>query len=417
MLTLNRWKATTALLLTASMNAGAVVPLVAPILAPAPAVAQSNAFRDVPNGYWAEDFISQLVQRGVIAGFPDGTFRPDAPVTRAQYSAMLRKAFNKAKLRNSVRFLDVPSNYWALGAIDEAYEMGYLSGYPGGTFRPELNIPREQVLVSLANGSGFNPNQPVDTTLGYYNDSLSISGYARSPIAAATEEGIVVNYPILQTLNPTRNATRAEVAAFLYQALVSEGAVSPIASSYIVRPTQVATDFRIPAGTSIPVTYSRDKILLVREETVPVTLDVATNITTPDGQLLIPRDTEVVGELRPANNGTQFVARELVFANGSRVALNANSQVITTTESVSQGTSVTTLLRNAAIGSAAAAAISGVTGDRTITAGEVLLGTGSGLLATLIQRLIGSGRVDLLVVEPDTDLNLTLGSDLTLSTR
>ncbi|MDY7015164.1 MAG: S-layer homology domain-containing protein [Cyanobacteriota bacterium] len=417
MLKLNRWKATTALFLTASMNAGVVAPLVAPILAPAPAVAQSSGFRDVPNGYWAEDFIDELVDRGVIAGFPDGTFRPDAPVTRAQYSAMLRKAFNKAKLRNAVRFLDVPSSYWAVSAIDEAYEMGFLSGYPGGTFRPELNIPREQVLVSLANGLGYNPAQPVNTTLDYYNDSLGISSYARSPIAAATEKGMVVNYPILQTLNPVRNATRAEVAAFLYQALVSEGSASPVASAYIVRATPVATDFRIPAGTSIPVTYEREKILLVQEETVPVTLNVATNITTPDGKLLIPKDTRVAGELRPANNGTQFVAQELVFANGERVPLNANSQVITTTESVRQGTSVTTLLRNAAIGSAAAAAISGVTGDRTITAGEVLLGTGSGLLATLIQRLIGAGRVDLLVVEPDTDLDLTLRSDLVLSAR
>ncbi|MBD2579079.1 S-layer homology domain-containing protein [Oscillatoria sp. FACHB-1406] len=415
MLKLNRWKATTALVLTASMNATAIAPLVAPMLAPAPAMAQSTGFRDVSDSYWAADFIQQLVQRGVIAGFPDGTFRPDAPVTRAQYSAMLRKAFNKGKIRDKVSFVDVPSTYWAMSAIDEAYEMGFLSGYPGRIFQPEQNIPREQVLVSLANGLNYTTTRTVNETLSYYNDFSSISSYARSPIAAATEKNMVVNYPILKTLNPVRNATRAEVAAFLYQALVSQNSASAIASNYIVSLSPIVTDFRIPAGTSIPVTYERDKIVLMQEETVQVELVVATNITTSDGTLLIPKGSKVLGELRPATGGTQFVSKEIVFANGTRKAFNATSQVITQTETVRQGSSLVNLLKNAAIGSAAAAAISGVTGDRTITASEVLIGTGAGLLASLVQRLIGAGSVDVLVVEPNTDLNLTLRSDFVVS--
>lgn len=417
MLKLNRWKATTALLLTLGMNAGTVAPLVAPMVAPAPAMAQSGGFRDVPNGYWAEDFIEELVDRDVIAGFPDGTFRPDAPVTRAQYSAMLRKAFKKTKIRDKVRFVDVSSNYWAISAIDEAYEMGFLSGYPGNIFRPEQNIPREQVLVSLSSGLNYTATRSVSETLAFYNDSVSISSYARNAIAAATEQKMVVNYPILKTLNPTRVATRAEVAAFIYQALVSEGTASAISSSYIVSLEPIATEFRIPAGTSIPVTYEREKILLMQEETVQVELAVATNITTPDGTLLIPRNSKVLGELRPANGGTQFVAREIVFANGERKAFNATSQIITKTETVRRGSAIGNLLKNAAIGSAAAAAISGVTGDRTITAQEVLIGTGAGLLASVIQRLIGAGSVDLLVVEPNTNLDLTLRSDFVVSAR
>ncbi|MBE9117611.1 S-layer homology domain-containing protein [Lusitaniella coriacea LEGE 07157] len=417
MLNLNRWKATTALFLTFGMNLGAVAPLVTPLIAAAPAAAQSAGFRDVPDGYWAEDFIGALVNRGVIAGFPDGTFRPNAPVTRAQFSAMLKGAFNKAKVRNTINFVDVPSTYWATPAIDNAYETGFLSGYPGSIFRPEQNIPREQVLVSLSNGLNYTSTQPVNQVLDYYNDSSNISNFARPPIAAATENDMVVNYPILQTLNPNRNATRAEVAAFIYQALVSQNAAPPIASAYVVSPTPIATEFRIPAGSSIPVTYEYDKILLMQEETVPVTLTVPTNITTPDGQLLIPTGTKVAGDLKPATGGTQFVAKELIFANGERQAFQATSQVITETETIRQGSAALNILKNAAIGSAAAAAISGVTGDRTIAASEVLIGTGVGALTSLIQRFIGARSVDLIAVEPNTDLNLTLGNDLVVGIR
>jgi hypothetical protein len=413
MLKLNRWQSTTALFLTVSMSASAI----APMLAPMAAIAQSSRFSDVSSNYWAADFINALVSRGVIAGFPDGTFKPDAPVTRAQFSSMLQGAFNKGAIRNTVSFIDVSSNHWARRSIDNAYQTGFLSGYPGNIFRPEQNIPREQVLVSLANGLDYSASQSVNQVLSYYNDQASISTYARSPIAAATEEKMVVNYPTLTNLNPTRNATRAEVAAFIYQALVAENQASPIASAYIVSPTPIATEFRIPAGTTIPVRYEQDKIVLMEDETLPVTLTVATNITTTDGKLLIPRDSQVVGELRPVNGGTQFVAQQLVFPNGERKAFNATSETITTTETIRSGSSITNLLKNAAIGSAAAAAISAVTGDRTVTAGEVLIGTGSGALASLIQRFLGLNSVDVLVVNPDTDLNLTLDNDLVVSIR
>lgn len=413
MLKINRLQSATALLLTAGMSLSTI----AQMLVPGAALAQSTRFSDVSSNYWASNYINALVSRGVIAGFPDGTFKPDAPVTRAQFSSMVQGAFDKGAIRNSVNFIDVPSNHWARRSIDNSYRTGFLSGYPGNIFRPEQNIPREQVLVSLANGLDYSANQSVNQVLSYYNDQGGISSYARPSIAAATEKSMVVNYPVLKNLNPQRNATRAEVAAFIYQALVAQGQAPEIASAYIVPPTQVATEFRIPAGTTIPVRYEQDKILLMDDETLPVSLTVATNITTTDGKLLIPRDSRVVGELRPSNGGTQFVAQQLIFPNGDRKSFNATSETISTTETIRSGSSVTGLIKNAAIGSAAAAAISAVTGDRNVTAGEVLIGTGGGALASLIQRFLGLNSVDVLVVNPDTDLNLTLDNDLVVSVR
>lgn len=414
---LNRWKSGTALLLALGLTTGTVTPMVASLVAPTPVFAQTTNFSDVPSNYWARDFIAALASRNIIAGFPDGTFRPEAPVTRAQFAAMVSNAFNVPAVRSSVNFTDVPSNYWARNAIRTAYERGFLSGYPGNIFRPEQNIPREQVLVSLASGLNYSPTASVGTTLGYYNDASGISGYAQNNIAAATERGLVVNYPVVRSLNPTRSATRAEVAAFIYQALVNQGQANAITSPYIVSlapTTPPVSSFRIPTGTALPVSYNAEKILVTRDERAPLTVTIAQNITTSNGVTLIPLGSQVVGELQPSQNGTRFVAQTLRLPNGRELAINATSPVITTTETVRKGATVGTLLRNAVLGSAAAAAIAGVTGDRTIETYEVLGGTAVG---TLLGLFLGRESVDLVRVDPQTDLNLTLNQDLVISTQ
>jgi len=411
---LNRWKSGTALLIALGLTTGAVAPLMTTLINPAPVFAQTTGFSDVPSGYWARDFIAELAQRNIIAGFPDGTFRPEAPVTRAQFAAMVRKAFNKNKIRNSTNFVDVSSSYWAYSAIQEAYQMGFLAGYPGNVFNPEQKIPREQVLVSLANGLTYTATNAVATDLQIYNDTSSISDYARNSIAAATEKQIVVNYPNVSSLNPGRNATRAEVAAFIYQALVSSGEATALNSPYIVGTRQVATEFRIPAGTTLPVNYNKDKILVTADEKAPLTLTVGANVTTSDGTVLIPSGSQISGQLQPATGGTQFVAQNLTLPNGRQYALNASSQIITKTEQIKKGTSVTTIVKDAALGAAAAAAVSAVTGDRAIATEEVLGGLGIG---GLIGLFTGKSTVDLVVVDPQTDLNLKLNQDLVISTR
>ncbi len=181
---LNRWKSKCAAFMAVGITASAVAPLVAP----APSFAQTNSFYDVSSNYWAAPFIQELAQRGVIAGFPDGSFRPDAPVTRSQFAAMIRKAFNKQQERQPINFVDVSSNYWAYSAIQEAYSTGFLSGYPGRVFRPTQNIPREQVLVSLSNGLDYVASGNVQSTLGYYNDAYNISNYARGPHRRSNRE-------------------------------------------------------------------------------------------------------------------------------------------------------------------------------------------------------------------------------------
>lgn len=185
-------------------------------------------------------------------------------------------------------------------------------------------------------------------------------------------------------------------------------APAPASAQYFPQETQVT----IPAGTSIPVRYDNaEKIVVSTNETVPVTLRVATNIINRRGVVLIPAGSQIVGQLQPVQGGAQFVASELVTSQGRRQEINATSRVITRTQQVQQGVDTGNILKGAVLGSAAAAGISGIVGNRHISAGKVLLGTGVGAAGG---ALLGRKKVDVVVIKPNTDLNLTLRSALPL---
>ncbi|MDZ8261880.1 DUF1565 domain-containing protein [Nostoc sp. ChiQUE01b] len=190
------------------------------------------AFKDVPANYWAKIYIEALASQNIIAGFPDGSFKPNEPVTRAQFATIVTKALTPPAKRAAIKFKDVASNFWAYAAIQSAYQSQFVSGYPDGTFKPQQQIPRVQALVSLANGLGLTANN--QNVLSFYTDAAQIPNYAIAPVAAATAKQLVINYPTAKQLNPNREATRAEVAAFVYQALVNAGRAQPIPSSYLV---------------------------------------------------------------------------------------------------------------------------------------------------------------------------------------
>ncbi len=168
----------------------------------------------------------------------------------------------------------------------------------------------------------------------------------------------------------------------------------------------------IPAGATLPLEYDKDKILVTKEETIPITLTVAANIRDRSRNTLIPYGTEVTGQIEPVGNGRSgsiFVANELIFADGTKQFIDGKSQPVTRTETVSRGTDSGDILRGAAIGAAAAAVLSEIFGD--ISVGEVLGGAGLGAIAGL---LLGGNEVELISIDPNQDLDITLDSDLAL---
>ncbi|MDB9374629.1 S-layer homology domain-containing protein [Nodularia sphaerocarpa] len=205
----------------------------------------TRMFSDL-TGHWTADFVEALVNRGAISGFPNGTFAPDAPINRAQYAAIIAKTFQLPKTNQANKFTDVNPSFWAASAILQAAEMGFISGFPDGTFRPGQNLTKVQAIVSIVNGLKLTGGNPQ--VLNVYRDRVQIPTYATNAVAIATQSLLVINYPEQEQLEPLRDITRGEVATLIYQALVAKSGekAMAIASAYIVRP-----DVNLPGFTDI----------------------------------------------------------------------------------------------------------------------------------------------------------------------
>lgn len=105
----------------------------------------SNTFSDVAKSHWAANYIGYMQQFGIITGYADGSFRPDASVTRAEFSAIASRF--ETLTEGTKSFSDVPSSHWAAKYINFAATRGWVNGYADGTFRPNNSITRAEVAA------------------------------------------------------------------------------------------------------------------------------------------------------------------------------------------------------------------------------------------------------------------------------
>ncbi|MEM7591936.1 MAG: S-layer homology domain-containing protein [Cyanobacteria bacterium P01_A01_bin.83] len=195
---------------------------------------------DVTPDYWAFPFVKQMRDQGLVPELGrNQEFDPDALITRASMATLVSQAFEQQPATAQTKqFKDVTDNNTLAQDIDQAVRTGFMRGYSNDEFRPLENIPRYQVLVTLATGLGLEPSQDAEQILQQFNDGSQMPDWAKQQVAAATEAGLVVNPPGASpnALIPERPATKAEVAAMIHQALVSQGKLEPLESEYIVKP-------------------------------------------------------------------------------------------------------------------------------------------------------------------------------------
>jgi hypothetical protein len=194
------------------------------------------AFKDIPQNYWATPFISALAANKLVQGTSDNIFEPEKPINRAEMAALISEAFVQKPSLESKNFKDVAKDNAIATNIDKAVRTGFMRGYSNDVFQPEEDIPRYQVLVALVSGLKLQPTKDVDTTLNIFTDAEELPNWARNQVAAAIENGLLVNPPGLDVnnLKPNQPATRAEVAAMIHQALVKSGKLKEVFSEYIV---------------------------------------------------------------------------------------------------------------------------------------------------------------------------------------
>jgi hypothetical protein len=219
---------------SASPSASPSVAMAAPTEAPTIA---ATTFKDVPKGTWEAPFVTAMGSKKLLSSFENGEFKPDEPVTRSQFAAMLSQAMDlPADAAGAKTFKDLPATYWANPAIGSALKAGFMRGYSATEFRPDQPIPRHQILIALTSGLKLKPPADVPAVVGRYKDSKDMVKYAIAPVAAATEASLVVNPTALDQLEPNRPATRGEAAAMIHQALVKQGKFKAIDSAVVVKP-------------------------------------------------------------------------------------------------------------------------------------------------------------------------------------
>lgn len=163
-------------------------------------------------GHWAGGSIKRLVALGSINGYPEGCFKPNNTITRAEFVTVLVKTF---KLENKAgkTFSDTAA-HWAKDYISTAVANGIVNGYNSAAFGPDDPITREQMAVMLVKTVKLAPAAGKTT----FADSSGISGWAREAMAAVTQNGIMKGYPD-NRIRSQSTATRAEAVTMIVNAL------------------------------------------------------------------------------------------------------------------------------------------------------------------------------------------------------
>lgn len=260
----NRFSSQTIALLTLGLAVGAVAPLVHLTSNAVVAAPNSEAsFPDIEN-HWARPFIETLAEQNILAGYLDGTFRPNKPVQRDEFAAVIRQAFNENPVRpisSGSVYKDVPADYWAVPAITEAYQSGMMTGYPGGFFRPNQNISRVEALVALQKRL----NSPATTPVATATPTTTVDPTPSQPVntTQATNRGGFLALPMMALMQPVvkpqANTNRRATKPRVYLPLPMMALMQPV-----VR--QQATPQTPPVVASNPDQYKSDSPSSVASE-------------------------------------------------------------------------------------------------------------------------------------------------------
>lgn len=186
------------------------------------------------SGHWAETQIKEWANIGYINGYPDGTFLPDNSITRAEFLTLVNKIF-KFENKTNINFIDVRPDYWAYSEIQKGISAGYVSGDKNGTFRPDDFITRQEAAViinKLLDNTEITENKPN------FKDAYDIDEWAKNSVDIVYEHGILSGFPN-GTYRPKKYMTRAEAVSALKRLTELKGTDDIGKNEYILREEQM----------------------------------------------------------------------------------------------------------------------------------------------------------------------------------
>ena len=178
------------------------------------AFATSNTYSDVAYGKWYNNPISTMSALGIITGYPDGTFKPNKPITRAEFAAIAAR-FDETQSGKSATFSDV-IGHWAAKEIGIAYYNDWIKGYPDGTFKPDQNITRAEAMTLINRVLERKPESPADllTNMNKWTDNLDTSKWYYLDVQEATNSHgytrKTFNYELWRQMLPDPDWSRYE---------------------------------------------------------------------------------------------------------------------------------------------------------------------------------------------------------------
>lgn len=321
------------------------------VLMPACA-AIGKLFPDVNSNHWAAAQIKELSEMGVIVGYPDGTFKPDDNVTRAEFAVMAIKALGQehTTVAQPVHFTDIDTEFWAYDMIQRALYFELIScPATGQPFRPEDPVSHAEavsVAVNALTTETISP-QKAKEVLRNYGDVSSTPDWYLVPAGKAEILSMNVNVPNQpKMLNANTPATRAEIAALLKNMMeqaklnpnkkLAEAMRKKTGDGYVIPQAFVQGSIgTIPAGATVPIQVGAALSSQFSTVGEVYMAKAPQNYITRDKYILVYKDSDMMGqvtEVRPGKlfirNGVLTVAnRDLVTTNDQRICFSAVGNV------------------------------------------------------------------------------------------
>ena len=297
-------------------------------------------YTDMDQNHWAYQSIKFLTEVGVVVGYPDGTYKPDIPVTRAEFASMAIKALGQedANVTQDIHFSDVQPDFWAYNIIKKAVYFDLIPDAKDTDFRPYDSVTRAEAITIAVNAlttSQISEQRAQDIIAKSYEDYTQMPAWFLISAAKAQLLDLVVVMPGNEgKLESDRPANRAEIAALLYK-MMQEAKLNPnaklaesmqkrTADGYIVDNVRVQGSIGIiPAGAIFPIQMETVVGSQISNVTDIYTAKVPKNIVTKDKYLLIEQGSDLKGQVKHIQRAKLFKQNgEVIIKNELLVTPN-----------------------------------------------------------------------------------------------
>lgn len=293
---------------------------------------QGKIFPDVSADHWAAAQIKELSQAGVIVGYPDGTFKPDANVTRAEFASMAIRALGQehTTVAQPVNFTDIAPDFWAYDMIQRALYFELISCPPAGQpFRPDDNVSHSEAVTVAVNAlttETISPQKAKEVLRNYVDLATTPESYL-IPAGKAEILSMNVHAPNTPlTLSADKPATRAEVAALLKN-MMEQAKLNPnrkladamrkkTGEGYIIQQAFIQGSIgTIPAGSIVPIQVGSALSSQCSKCGEVYMAKAPQNYITRDKYILVYKDSDLQGQIADVRPGKLFVRNGVLVLN------------------------------------------------------------------------------------------------------